>query len=259
MNSDRPNDQEAAHPDLAADLSLDGIEGLLLTRPKPNFDAVHEPTHPNVRKAVYDETTNTVTLYLPDGWEVVELYEDNIVAGIDRGVKVFSINEIAAIEVDSHGQRTCKWFTGDADDFVDSDVETSDAFRFYKPLGSCSCSHPDVVKRDPSVNHSCDYAAAMVNCNIYEAQDWQVVRIVKGTLNSGKEEEVSLSKTRRGYGEPIYKATTEDGERSVTLEEFEADISSYDMKEEIPLTASKPKNSFLEFVLGEKNDVVSAT
>lgn len=251
--------EEAVSPD-AFDASLfgDAISGNLLIRSKPEFTAVHDSNSPNLKKAIYDEETNTVTLYLPDGWEVLELHEEAIMGGIDRGARVFSVNEIASIEIDSASQRTCKWFTADQGEFVDSEVETSPAFRFYKPLNACSCSQPDVVKRNPSTNAGCDFPAAMINCPIYEAQEWEVVKIVKGTLNNGTEQEVTLSKTRRGYGEPVYQETCEDETIDSTPAQFEDHLSKFDMKEDVPLSDTKPRNSFLAFVIGEKVDAPSS-
>lgn len=220
-----------------------------------NAAFVTDDNHPDVRKAVWND--GTLTFYLPVGWKVAEVNESAVATGLVNGVTVFNVSQVALIEADPSIQRTCKYFTANDVEFVDGDAEVAKDFRFHKPLSQCSCSHPDVVRRAGDVNARCDHAASQINCNIYEAQEWQVVRIARGKNVDNEDVEVALHKNRQGFGVPVFRSTV-NGEHDANLGEaslFDGVLNQYSEVEEGQVDALVAvKNSFLASIVGDPPD-----
>lgn len=236
------------------------VAGSINDRPRDSmkYEVVNDSGHENVKKAIVDG--DLLTIYLPVGWSVTEVFDDAVYDGVDRGISVFGYSEVCVVSVESSEQRTCEYFTANREEYDTGEVEVAAGFRFYKPSGSCSCSHPEAIRNAGPKNPGCAYGAAQNNCAIYKAQEWKPVRIVKATMNNGDETIVTLEKNRKGYGVPVYKVTR-DGEVEVELASpdlFDGVLGGYDDKEELAVNETAPRNSFLEFVLGEPADELVA-
>jgi hypothetical protein len=189
-----------------------------------DFDITHvqDSNNPKAGLGEWDPENKRVTLYYHNGWSAREPSTlKQIVAPQvqDNKPRQFKLWDVVPLSVEPSEVRTCKWFTAERNLLDGSATEPSDEYEFDKGLEFHSCSNPVIKGNAPYA--PCSAFSNQPGCNVYEAEVWTPVQLVKNTDSSKSAE---ILRTRFGLGIPSYQVMSE-GVDTIEVSGFQDDTA----------------------------------
>lgn len=172
---------------------------------KINFVVVVDSDSPHINKAIKDVDTNTVTVYLSEGYlaNTEPNYERLHEFWMSNQTEV-TAGQIAMLRVDPEGQRTCQFFTAGRAQVEKFESAMAKTYVFDRPHRGPVCSHPELIKINGQPNPPCTAAQTQSSCSYYSQPGWEAVRQATYTYEDTNFEMV-LEALRRGWGNYDYR------------------------------------------------------